>query len=239
MPDNDTVFDKSSETAKDGGTAGTDTLDTGASELVGEGKKYATVEEALKSIPHAQSHISTLESELSELRTKAAKGATMDEILAQLKERTTQGTESPAPTGVDNLDERVEQVVSKMEAKGIAERNLQTVDTEIKALYGDKSREVYEGKIRSLGMSPEQGRDLAAASPKAFMEIFGKQASSGEPSGVTTGGHTTPRDTGSTKPNAYTELLREDKAKFLSKDMQLEMYKKAMENPEEFFKSAA
>ena len=35
-------------------------IPTEAAELVGDGKKYSSVEDALKSVPHAQKHIQTL-----------------------------------------------------------------------------------------------------------------------------------------------------------------------------------
>jgi hypothetical protein len=43
-------------------------IPTEVQSLVGEGKKYQSPEDALKSVPHAQKHIETLESELAEAR---------------------------------------------------------------------------------------------------------------------------------------------------------------------------
>ena len=43
-------------------------IPTEASELVGAGKKYQSVEDALKSVPHAQKHIQTLENELANVK---------------------------------------------------------------------------------------------------------------------------------------------------------------------------
>ena len=47
-------------------------IPTEAQALVGEGKKYASAEEALRSVPHAQQHIKTLEEEMAQLKRDLA-----------------------------------------------------------------------------------------------------------------------------------------------------------------------
>lgn len=42
-------------------------------ELVGQGKKYATLDDAIKSVPHAQTHIAKLEQEAAQLREELQK----------------------------------------------------------------------------------------------------------------------------------------------------------------------
>ena len=60
-------------------------IPTEAVELVGEGKKYSSVEDALKSVPHAQKHIQTLESELATLKEELSKRKTTEELLDEIK----------------------------------------------------------------------------------------------------------------------------------------------------------
>ena len=60
-------------------------IPTEASELVGSGKKYTSVEDALKSVPHAQKHIQTLESELATLKEELTKRRTTEELLDEIK----------------------------------------------------------------------------------------------------------------------------------------------------------
>ena len=48
-------------------------IPTEAAEFVGQGIKYQSVEDALSSVPHAQKHIQTLESELAEVKEELVK----------------------------------------------------------------------------------------------------------------------------------------------------------------------
>ena len=73
------------------------------SEWIGEGKKYKTQEDALKSVPHAQKHIqnleesySSLQAELEALRAEAQKREGMEEVLKRLEQRESQATEPQA-----------------------------------------------------------------------------------------------------------------------------------------------
>ena len=56
-------------------------IPTEAQDLVGEGKKYSSAEEALRSVPHAQQHIKTLEEEMAELKEELSKRKTTQELL--------------------------------------------------------------------------------------------------------------------------------------------------------------
>ena len=58
-------------------------IPTELAEFVGEGKKYQTVEDALKSIPHAQSHIQKLEEEMKQAREELAKRKAAEELLEE------------------------------------------------------------------------------------------------------------------------------------------------------------
>ncbi len=60
-------------------------IPTEAADFVGDGKKYNSVEDALKSVPHAQKHIQTLESELAAAREELAKRRTTEELLDEIK----------------------------------------------------------------------------------------------------------------------------------------------------------
>ena len=55
------------------------------SEFVGTGKKYATLEDALKSVPHAQTHISKIEQELAQAKEELLKRKTTEELLEELR----------------------------------------------------------------------------------------------------------------------------------------------------------
>ena len=60
-------------------------IPTEASEFIGSGKKYQSVDEALKSVPHAQKHIQTLESELANVKEELLKRRTTEELIDTFK----------------------------------------------------------------------------------------------------------------------------------------------------------
>jgi hypothetical protein len=92
-------------------------------ELVGEGKKYASVEELAKSAAHAQRHIETLEIENQgyeiELEKARTAATTTEEILAALKTQAPATTTEQDPVGGEGLTaETVAQLVEqKLAAK--------------------------------------------------------------------------------------------------------------------------
>jgi len=55
-------------------------------ELIGEGKKYATLDKALESIPHAQAHIQRLEEESRQLREQVASAKAVGEVYETVQE---------------------------------------------------------------------------------------------------------------------------------------------------------
>src|SRR4030043_1329496 len=60
-------------------------IPTEIAELVGEGKKYKSVEDALKSVPHAQQHIQTLEEENARIKAELVARRTTEEILEEIR----------------------------------------------------------------------------------------------------------------------------------------------------------
>jgi len=76
-------------------------IPTEAVDFVGDGKKYNSVEDALKSVPHAQKHIQTLESELATLKEELTKRKTAEELLDELKSGIQQPENTTQSAGID------------------------------------------------------------------------------------------------------------------------------------------
>src|SRR5690606_35996662 len=55
-------------------------------EFVGPGKKYATLADALKSVPNAQKHIQTLEDEMKQLRADKGSALSQEEVYAAVQD---------------------------------------------------------------------------------------------------------------------------------------------------------
>lgn len=147
--------------------------------LVGTGKKYATPEDALRSVPHAQAHIARLEEEMRELRERAAQAKAIDDVYEALTSR--QQSEPVATTIAPVVDERFIDAVleRKLEEQKRAEEkrvNLNKVKDTLTAKFGEKAPEVFKKKAEELGINEGFLTDLAAKSPVAALELFGANA---------------------------------------------------------------
>ena len=147
--------------------------------LVGTGKKYATVEDALKSVPHAQTHIARLEQEMQSLRERAAQAKAIDDVYEALTSR--QQGEQQVTASAPIVDERFIDAVleRKLEEQKRAEEkrvNLSKVRESLTTKYGEKAAEVFKKKAEELGINESFLTDLAAKSPVAALELFGANA---------------------------------------------------------------
>ena len=153
-------------------------IPTEAQELVGEGKKYQSPEDALKSVPHAQKHIGTLESELASVREELTKRQTTQELIDELKS----GVQTPAQTvqsgelNQDNVMDLVNQTIATREANARAESNAKSVAAKFTAQYGDKAEDTYNSIAKELNLSVKQLNELAATSPTVVLKAAGLSA---------------------------------------------------------------
>lgn len=136
-------------------------------------QKYADVNTALASIPHAQGHIDTLTAQVAQLEEQVAKSKGMDEVLQRLESN----QQPPAVTPVSGLDETsvnalVERQLANREQASLAKLNQDSVVSSLQGSYGDKAEEVFNAKAASLGMSVEQLNQLSAQSPSAVKAFF-------------------------------------------------------------------
>ena len=147
--------------------------------LVGEGKKYATMEAALASVPHSQAHIARLEAEMAELRKSAAAAGAAGEAYAAVQELLKEMKATPsAPAGGTVLSET--QVAAMLDRKLVerenqrsANENLKSVESALVSKFGDKAPDWYKSRAEELGVGPETISSLAARSPKAALELLG------------------------------------------------------------------
>lgn len=148
-------------------------------EHIGEGKKYASVEEALKSVPHAQKHIATLEQELKEMREKMEKAVSTEEVYKTVKEML--AAEGRQPAGGDagkpiDVEALLDRKLQEREAAAKAMENVTSVKTVLAEQFGDKAADIYREKAQALGIGVEFLNDLCAKSPKAALELLGVKA---------------------------------------------------------------
>jgi hypothetical protein len=147
-------------------------------ELIGEGKKYASVELALAALTPAQQHIAKLEAENADLRTKASSGASTEEVLRAIEalgKSKEDGTPPAAPLALDEtkVTELLTRVLTARETATLHAQNEAAVGALLTEKYKDKAKEHFEGRAKELGMSPVALSTLVRTTPSAAMELLG------------------------------------------------------------------
>lgn len=158
---------------------------TEAQEWIGDGKKYKSVDDALKAVPHAQSHIKTLEQELADARAELAKRKAAEDLLNEIKQASTPQQATPASVEADPevLSQIVEQVLEKKTAQNAAQQNAKSVIDKFTAVYGEKAKDQYFALASNSGMSIQDLDTLSMKSPSAVLKLAGidsKQQTTGK-----------------------------------------------------------
>jgi len=183
-----TIFDQATDQVD---TQPQFTLPTEVADLVGAGKKYQSVEDALKSVPHAQSHIQKLEDEMKQMREELSKRKTAEELLDEIKSQGFPEKTSPAALDTDALSKVVENALSAREAQKKASQNIDSVVNAFNERFGEKGPEQYKLLAQESGLPLEYLNKLAATSPQAVMKLAGLENKQPTPGRTTSSINTT------------------------------------------------
>jgi hypothetical protein len=158
--------------------------------LVGEGKKFKTVEELARGKAEADLYIETvnkrsdqLREDYLKLRETANTQAKLEDLLARLEnapQRQEPSLQLPAepvqatpqfdPSKLDSLiDRRVEQREAQMKA----DANFRTVQNKLKEQFGNSYQTVLQDRMNFLNLSTEDVDTLARKSPSALYNALG------------------------------------------------------------------
>lgn len=144
--------------------------------LVGEGRKYGSLEAAMKSIPNAQDHIARLEQENADLRAQAQAAedlqAIIDKNLGGAEARRSDVSEAQ-PYNPNDLASLIDDRMNARSAQEKATANIMAVDSAMRSKFGDKATEQLALKAKELGVGIDFLQDTASRSPKAFLQLFG------------------------------------------------------------------
>lgn len=156
--------------------------------LVGEGKKFATVEDMAKGKLEADRYIEELKQKLEATSNTNAK---LEELLEAIKSRdTTSRTADPDPTKTggsegkenttsfnpDDIEALVSKKLEERELNRLREENTRDVQAALSKAYGDKARDAVASKMQELNMSEAEVTALAANNPTAFKRLFIEEA---------------------------------------------------------------
>lgn len=154
-------------------------------DLVGEGKKFATVDDLAKGKAESDAFINQLKDELAGVRSELEKGnnaednlKTLRAELADVKSKLTNVNSEPKEPTAPVLDEEqlealVSGVITKNEQTRTANQNLAAANTAMVKQFGsvEKATEVFKSKAEAIGMSSSDLKALAAKSPSAFFHL--------------------------------------------------------------------
>lgn len=150
-------------------------IPTEAQDFVGEGKKYKSAEDALRSVPHAQEHIKTLEDEMAQLKEELTKRKTAAELLDEMKSgiQPTEATPQGVEFDQDRLMQLVNQTIEQKEQQSKAKQNADTVASKFTEQYGAEAEVAYNKIAQEAGLTVQQLNNLAATSPNVVMKLAG------------------------------------------------------------------
>lgn len=200
-------------------------------ELVGEGKKFKTLEALAASVAHKDEFIETLKTEKQEVQDRFEKASKSEEVFNKLLE-TKEKTEVVTPTASmspEEIQKLVADSISKTKSQEVAVANIKEANDTLVEKYGDltKARDFLGSKAKELGLSVEFLMSTAAKSPTAFLNVLGVSATKPtENNSVITGTvNTEAKGAFSTEAKAGSEayfkaMYKADPKKYMSPEIQ-------------------
>jgi hypothetical protein len=225
------------------------TPDSQVAILVGEGRKYKTIEDLAKAYINLDGFTEKLKGENAEFREKLAGAKTIDDVLQRLtasQDASTQdqGADKGKSLTADEIAKIVRSQITGLETEKSRRENMLKADAAMKKQFGEKAGEVFS----QAAATPEKKQalmQLASVDPDAFVKLF-------VPAAAAQG--TTQTDSGSTVNTAalgditqssrvndpgtkdfYDALRKKEPRKYYSQEIQLAMHKAAQANPEKYF----
>ncbi len=149
-------------------------------ELVGEGKKYATQQDLAKAAVHKDQFIEQIKRENAEMREALLKRTNEEEFLSKLEKLAQPKSPEPQDTPVRRDDVKpaitpddVERIIEQREAKRKRDENLSAVMSRLQDVYGDQYRSRVQSQAQQLGVGTDFLTDVASKNPQAFYKLLG------------------------------------------------------------------
>lgn len=157
-------------------------------ELVGEGKKFRSVEDLAKGKAQSDRFIAQLQAEQEALRKELNTRLTMEQALDQLRQGSSANNEespggnqpsgssdNPVSLKPEDVERIIDQRVTQRETERIQQENLRTVKEALQASLGPEFPNKLKEIGDTLGMTADEMTALAKSKPKAFLALIGQQ----------------------------------------------------------------
>lgn len=213
--------------------------------LVGEGKKFRTVEDLAKGKAESDRYIATLTAQLDEARTEVQKRIALEELKTAILER--DNNNNPNPPGqpvekqvvdADSIEELVRKHLEAAETNKTKTANEVIVAGTLTKTWGANARAELLKASKDVGLSIKELEDLGQRNPQALFKLLGIGNQS------TPNGGNVPRSSeriGELNPSGertktyYDKLKASDPKAYWDKRTQVQMNKDAMRLKERFY----
>jgi hypothetical protein len=152
-------------------------------ELVGEDKKFKTVEDLAKGKQESDAFIEKLQQEnkealdeLARVQGKNEDGKTVSELIAALKESNKAADDGKPALSEEDLEKKVRDIMQGDSAEATAKQNREEGNKLVLEKVGgdvDAAKTYLADRAAALKMSVDQLRSLSESSPAAFAELMG------------------------------------------------------------------
>lgn len=153
-----------------------DYLDT----LVGENKKFKSVNDLAKGKAEADRYIELLKLKLDEANKELNTRTSLDSFLDKMKnpgnvepQVVAQPSEHKGPLDDSEIEARILKALEARESQRAQETNVEKVTRVMQEQFGDNARLVINKKSKELGISANELQAMAAKSPSAFFTLVG------------------------------------------------------------------
>ena len=158
-------------------------------ELVGEGKKFKSIEDLARGKYEADQYVEHMKQRMDELRQDYTKlyethnagpslKETLDQYMAELKQ--SHGTNQPSgqddksvPLDEAKLNELVKQHIAANKQLEAEENNARMVESKLRETYGDNYKSIVSQQISQQGMTADFFNQLARQHPNVLMKTLG------------------------------------------------------------------
>ena len=218
--------------------------------LVGEGKKFKTVDDLAYGKLESDRFIAKLLKEQEEMRSELKERLTMEEAIRKMSEQNRPREEEPRVqsredesedrrVSLTDVEKLVQTKISEDRELSKLNANLASVKDELIRAYGPNYADKVRTKLRILGVGDDWGNNLAATQPRAFLNLVvdNQTRGSDDVSPPVSGLRTAPPRSGARNYGDYQKLRKENPGDYFSTKVQMQMHKDATEQGDDFYKA--
>lgn len=217
-------------------------------ELVGEGKKFKSVEDLAKGKAESDRFIVTLTRELEEARTEIQKRTGLEELKTAIlnREQTNGNPNGGQPTveqekpvvDANSIEELVLKKLDERDATKSRASNEALVTETLTNIWGDNAQNELRRVSNDVGMSISELKELGQRNPKALFKLIGVGNQPQTPNGGTVPRSSIHVETtnGSERNYSYYQKLKtSDPKTYFDKRTQIQMNKDALRLKDRFY----